>query len=316
MRALQVLNARSAQVVRDAIQEPGSGQVRVALEGSGVCASSVPVWEGRPWFTYPMEPGSPGHEGWGAIEAIGPGVAGLSPGDRVASLGNRAFASHEIVAADQVIPIDGIPDGVPFPGEAFGCAANVARAARISPGARVAVIGVGFLGAVVVRLASTAGAHVVAISRREWALDLAESLGANETIRLGDAADVVRIARGPQDIGVDVAIEAIGAQQSLDLAASITREQGRIVIAGYHQDGPRTIDLQLWNWRAFEIVNAHWRSASAYASGLREAVAAVRVGVIQPERFVTHVLPLDRLGDAMTLIRERPDGFLKAVVLP
>lgn len=94
MRALQVLNARSAQVVRDAIQEPGSGQVRVALEGSGVCASSVPVWEGRPWFTYPMEPGSPGHEGWGAIEAIGPGVAGLSPGDRVASLGNRAFASH------------------------------------------------------------------------------------------------------------------------------------------------------------------------------------------------------------------------------
>ena len=316
MRALQLAGAREATVSRAAMPEPGLGQVRVALEGSGVCASSLPVWEGRPWFTYPMEPGSPGHEGWGAIDAIGPGVSGLSLGSRVASLGNHAFASHEIVSAEQVVRLDGISDAVPFPGEAFACAFNVARAARISPGARVAVIGIGFIGAVVVRLASAAGAHVTAISRREWALALASSLGATETIPLRDHSEVVERARGAQGIGVDVTIEAVGAQWPLDVAADITREEGRIVIAGYHQDGPRQVNLQLWNWRAFEIVNAHWRSASAYVRGMREAVDAVRTGTIDPERFVTHVFPLDRLGDAMTLVRERPDGFLKSVVLP
>lgn len=316
MRALQMSSARASELRHDVVPEPGPGQVRVALQGSGVCASSVPVWEGRPWFTYPMEPGSPGHEGWGVIDAIGSGVVGLAPGDRVASLGNRAFATHEIVAAEQVVPIDGVADGVPFPGEAFACAANVARAARISPGARVAVIGIGFLGAVVVRLASAAGAHVTAISRREWALALAESLGANETIRFQGHSEIVRRARGSNDVGVDVAIEAVGAQLPLDVAAGITREEGRLVIAGYHQDGPRQVDLQLWNWRAFEVVNAHWRSTSAYVRGLRDAVAAVRAGVIDPERFVTHAFPLDRLGDAMALIQERPEGFLKAVVLP
>ena len=45
--------------------DAGPGQVRIRLEGSGVCASSVPVWEGRPWFWYPAAPGAPGHEGLG-----------------------------------------------------------------------------------------------------------------------------------------------------------------------------------------------------------------------------------------------------------
>ena len=42
---------------------PGEGQVLVELEGCGVCGSNLPLWEGRPWFSYPLEPGAPGHEG-------------------------------------------------------------------------------------------------------------------------------------------------------------------------------------------------------------------------------------------------------------
>ena len=42
------------------LPEPGPGQVRVRLEGSGVCASTLALWEGRPWFRYPVEGGAPG----------------------------------------------------------------------------------------------------------------------------------------------------------------------------------------------------------------------------------------------------------------
>ena len=55
-------------------REPVAGEVRVRLEGCGACASNVPVWEGRPWFAYPFEPGAPGHEAWGRVDAVGAGV--------------------------------------------------------------------------------------------------------------------------------------------------------------------------------------------------------------------------------------------------
>ena len=57
----------------------------------------------------------------------------------------------------------------------------------------------------------------------------------------------------------DRVIEAVGKQWPLDLAAELTREGGRLVIAGYHQDGPRQVNMQLWNWRGFDVVNAHER---------------------------------------------------------
>ena len=59
---------------RSTAPEPGPGQVLLRLEGSGVCASSLPVWEGREWFDYPQPPGAPGHEGWGRVVAVGAGV--------------------------------------------------------------------------------------------------------------------------------------------------------------------------------------------------------------------------------------------------
>ena len=54
--------------------EPGRGEVRVRLGGCGVCHSNLPVFEGRDWFDYPRPPGSPGHEGWGVIDALDVGA--------------------------------------------------------------------------------------------------------------------------------------------------------------------------------------------------------------------------------------------------
>src|SRR5437870_977086 len=68
------------------LPQPGPGQVRIRLEGSGVCASNLGPWAGPEWMSFPTEPGGLGHEGWGRIDALGDGVSGLTLGDRVAAL--------------------------------------------------------------------------------------------------------------------------------------------------------------------------------------------------------------------------------------
>jgi threonine dehydrogenase-like Zn-dependent dehydrogenase len=109
-------------------------------------------------------------------------------------------------------------------------------------------------------------------------------------------------------------IEAVGLQWPLDLAGEITGERGRLVIAGYHQDGTRQVNMQMWNWRGIDVVNAHERDPRMYVQGIREAVELMASGALDAQPLFTHRLPLDRLGEALELTRTRPDGFLKAVV--
>jgi threonine dehydrogenase-like Zn-dependent dehydrogenase len=113
-----------------------------------------------------------------------------------------------------------------------------------------------------------------------------------------------------------VSIEAVGKQGALDVAGEITGIRGRLVIAGYHQDGPRQVNMQLWNWRGLDVINAHERDPTVYVAGLRAAVEAVRAGRLDPRVLCTHEFPLEQLGAALDLTRDRPDGFLKAIIRP
>jgi D-arabinose 1-dehydrogenase-like Zn-dependent alcohol dehydrogenase len=61
MYASVISSPRTALLQRVERPEPAAGQVLLQLEGSGVCASSLPLWEGREWFTYPQPAGAPGH---------------------------------------------------------------------------------------------------------------------------------------------------------------------------------------------------------------------------------------------------------------
>src|ERR687893_2498980 len=160
---------------------PGAGQVRVRLEGCGVCASILTPWAGPEWMRFPSEPGALGHEGWGVVDALGDGVDGLSVGDRVAALSYKSYAEYDLAEAEAVVPLPDALAGRPFPGEPLGCAMNIFRRSGIEAGQTVAIVGIGFLGAVLTRLATDAGARVIAISRRPFSLDLAKRMGAAET---------------------------------------------------------------------------------------------------------------------------------------
>jgi threonine dehydrogenase-like Zn-dependent dehydrogenase len=316
MRAAVVTAPGRIALERVARPEPGAGEVRIRLEGSGVCGSNLAFWEGRPWFHYPGEPGAPGHEGWGVVDAVGPGATGVAPGDRVATLAGHAYAEYDLAAASDLVPLPGSLDPLPFPGEPLGCAMNAYHRGAVAAGQTVVVIGIGFLGAVITRLASHAGARVIAVSRRPFALEVARAQGAAQALPLDDAGAIGRaVADATGGAGADRVFEAVGLQGPLDLAGELTRIRGRLIIAGYHQDGTRQVNMQLWNWRGLDVINAHEREPAAYLRGIRDAVAAVRDGVLDLAPLLTHRFPLDRLDDALEAMRTRPDGFLKALVL-
>jgi NADPH:quinone reductase len=316
MTAAQVAGPGQVHLLDLPLRPPGPGEVRVALEGCGVCASNLGPWAGPPWMSFPLEPGELGHEGWGWIDAVGPGVEGHVPGDRVAILGLRSYASHDVVPADAALALPPDLAARPVPAEPLGCALSIFDRAAVTPGDDVAIIGIGFLGALLTRLATDAGARVIALSRRQDSLDLARSMGAAETAMLDDHGRVVqRLSELTGGRGCDVAIECAGHQWPLDLAAEALREGGRLVIAGYHQDGPRQVNMQLWNWRALEIVNAHERDRGAILAAMRAAIDAVASGRIDPDSLYTHRYPLDQLAEALDATRDKPPGFVKALVV-
>jgi threonine dehydrogenase-like Zn-dependent dehydrogenase len=316
MRAAVITGAGKYKIDDVPVPEPGPGQVRIRLEGCGVCASNLTPWEGPEWMQFPTEPGALGHEGWGSIDAVGSGVTGLERGDRVGFLSGHAYAQYDLADATQVVKLPSAVRDVALPLEPFGCAFNIFRRSDIRPGQTVAIVGVGFLGATLVRLASNAGARVIAISRRQESLDLARNMGAAETIPMHDHGQIIERVRALTAGALcDRVIEAVGKQWPLNLAAELTREGGRLIIAGYHQDGPRQVDMQLWNWRGFDVANAHERDPAIAVRGMREAVEAIESGLIEPSGLITHRFPLERLGEALNATRDRPGNFVKAVVI-
>lgn len=315
MRAAILTGAGDLRLERVALPSPGPGQLRIRLEGCGVCASNLMPWSGPDWMRFPTAPGELGHEGWGVVDAVGADTFGWAVGDRVTALSYRSYAEYDLAEADAVVRLPASLDSKPFPGEPLGCAMNIFRRSEIEPGQTVAIVGIGFLGALLTRLASDAGARVIAISRRPFSLDIARSMGAAHTIAMDDHHGIIaQVKTLTGDRMCERVIEAVGKQWPLDLAGELTTERGRLVIAGYHQDGPRQVNMQLWNWRGLDVVNAHERDPAVYLRGMREAVDAVASGRLDPEPLYTHRYPLDRLGEALDATRDRPDGFLKALV--
>jgi threonine dehydrogenase-like Zn-dependent dehydrogenase len=317
MRAAVLTGPGETHLEEVALPEPGPGEVRIKLQGCGVCASNLTPWEGPEWMQFPTTPGELGHEGWGVVDAVGEGVVTPKVGDRVGALSGRAYAEYDIAEASAVIELPDSLKEFDLPLEPFGCAMNIFRRSDIQSGQDVAIIGIGFLGAVLVKLASHAGARVIALSRRRESLDLALKMGADETIPMDDHSRVLeRVRELTAGRFCDRVIEAVGKQWPLDLAGELTREGGRLIIAGYHQDGPRQVNMQLWNWRGFDVVNAHERDPAVVLRGMSEAVDAIESGLIDPTMLITHRFPLDRLGDALNATRDRPGNFVKAIVVP
>lgn len=317
MRAARLVAAQRWETHECRLPEPQPGQVRVRIEGCGVCGSNLPPWEGRPWFRYPFDAGAPGHEGWGVVDQIGDGVTDLNPGDRVTMLSYHAFAEYDVVEAAAAVRLPEELRERPFPGEALGCAMNVWRRADVQSTHTVAIVGAGFLGLLLAQLAVQSGARVIVINRRQQPLEVARRFGADHRMAFeGDveatAAQVLDLTDGA---GCERVIEATGYAEPLDLAGRITGVRGRLLIAGYHQDGLRHINMQEWNWKGIDVINAHERDPAMYRLGMSDAVDAVLAGRLDPTPLYTHMFNLKDINDAFAVVKDRPDDFIKSLVV-
>jgi threonine dehydrogenase-like Zn-dependent dehydrogenase len=248
------------------------------------------------------------------VDGVGGEVSAFRPGDRVATLSGSAFAEYDVVDASSALKLPRQLDGQPIPGEPLGCAMNIFRRSDIHSGQTVAIVGIGFLGALLTRLAANAGAYVIAISRRPFALDIARRFGAAERVPMDDHLRIIeRVESLTGGRLCDRVIEVVGEQWPLDLSAALTRERGKLVIAGYHQDGPRQVDLRLWNWRGLDVINAHERDAKVYLEGMRRAVEEIAEGRLDPQPLYT-TFPLEEMPRAFQAMKSRPEGFVKALV--
>src|SRR5207244_11393075 len=145
------------------------------------------------------------------------GVSSPKPGVRVGALSVKADAEYDVADAPNAVWLSDSLRDLDLPLEPFGCAFNICRRSDIREGQTVAIIGVGFLGAILVRLASNAGARVIGISRRQESLDLARKMGAAETIPMDDHSAIIeRVRELTKGEFCDRVIEAVGKQWPID----------------------------------------------------------------------------------------------------
>ncbi|MFP4089308.1 MAG: MDR/zinc-dependent alcohol dehydrogenase-like family protein [Cyclobacteriaceae bacterium] len=315
MRAAQVQRPGFIELSESSIPEPAADEVRFRVIGCGLCASNIPPWEGRDWFDYPMPPASLGHEAWGVIDKVGEEVEQWQVGDHVAAISYHAYADYDLAKAENLVAIPEELKGQPFPGEPLACALNIFERADIHEGMTIAIVGCGFLGCLLTELAKGAGAKVIALSRRETSLELAKKMGADHLIKMDDHYRIIEEIKAlTEGKFCERVIEATGKEWPVNLAAELTAERGKLIIAGFHQDGMRQVNMQLWNWRGIDVINAHERDQRRYVSGLQKAMVAVQKGRLHPQPLLTHYFAADQIQQAFEMQQQKPEGFMKAII--
>ena len=287
-------------------------EVLVRVVASGVCASELEPWLlGPP----PGEARYPGHEVSGVVVDVGAEVVGLSAGDRVGVwVTERGFAEHVAVRAAYCFPVGDGPLHEAL-AEPIACAANAVELADVRLGDDIVLIGAGFMGNLVQKLAAMRGVRqLIVADARADALERAARFGATRVVDVTTESLPDVVASLTDGRGADISFECTGTPGALVTCGETTRMSGKIAIVGFHQGAPREIPLAHWNWMAFTIVNAHFRETSTIMRGMSIGTRLLSSGVLSMDGLVTHCFPLERINDAFATMHEKPEGFAKAVV--
>ncbi len=297
--------------------EPTAGQVRIAVRAAGANFPDVLLTRDMYQFK-PQRPFAPGGEVAGVIEAIGPGVTGFRPGDRVQAGGvSGGFATHFLCDAAAARKI---PDAMPFDEAAgfmltYGTSHYALKTrAALKPGERLFILGAaGGVGAAAIEIGKTMGAKVVAgVSSAEKA-KFCKDLGADETLVYPAAldrdgmkalsADIKRLCGGD---GADVVYDAVGGDYA-EAALRAIAWDGRFLVIGFPAGIPK-IPLNLTLLKSCQIVGVFWgaftmREPKRNAEHVAELFKWYAEGKIRPR--ITARFPLERAGEALTLMAER-----------
>jgi len=319
----------------------GVNDVLVKVKAAGICRSDMHYRAGTsPVHPLPM---TLGHEVAGVIEEVGPAVRNVTVGDRVClhylvtcghcrycAMGNEQFcptgsmigkhrdggyAEYIAVPSRNAVPL---PNEIPFEqGAIMMCSSatslHALYKAKLKPGERVAVFGVGGLGISAVQLARAFGAlEVYAVDINADKLRLAESYGAIPVN--AEAADpVAEIRRLTDGQGVDVALELVGLRQTIEQAVHSLGVFGRAVLVGI-ADQP----FELHSYHDVIPKEAQIIGCSDHLlQELPLLVELVRRGVLDLSSVVTRTVPLD--AQAINAALDDLEAFgpdVRTVIIP
>jgi 2-desacetyl-2-hydroxyethyl bacteriochlorophyllide A dehydrogenase len=315
----------------------------VRVEATGICGSDLDIYHGR----VQIEPGfTIGHEFVGTVESAGPGVTEVAEGDRVlgcfctacgncffcrrgdyhacrearvfghgATLGSLQGAQAEHVLVPHAnLTLRRVPEGMSddvalFAGDVMGTGFHAISESNMRPGDVIAVLGLGPVGLCAVQVARAAGAAgVIAIDSVEDRLQVAEGLGA-EAVHLTEGDPRGAAKSLTEGRGVDVAVDAVGHPDALELACRLARNAGTVFAIGVYAERVQVHMGIVW------LKSLTLKSGRANVVGHVDRVLAMMAeGLLDPTPLVTHHMRLSEAPEAYAVYDRRE--ALKIVMQP
>jgi NADPH2:quinone reductase len=308
MRQMQVERLGSAPVLREApVPVPGAGQLLVRIAACGLNFADLLMIEGT-YQERPPLPFTPGMEVAGTVEALGPGVSAPPVGSRIAVVGGTGgLADYGLFPADRAVLL---PDGMDLDAAAgfqvaYGTShLALTRRGRLAAGETLVVLGAaGGVGLTAVEIGKALGARVVAVARGAERLEVARAAGADVLVDAGSDLRAELKALG----GADVVYDPVGGAAT-DAALRALRPEGRLVVIGFAAGAVPPLPANILLVKNIEAIGVYWGGYMAFApqvlaDSLRTLFGWYREGRLHPH--VSHVLPPERLDEALDLMRSR-----------
>jgi L-iditol 2-dehydrogenase len=343
MTAAVLYGKENVQIETVDVPEIGRGDVLVRVRAALTCGTDVKVFRRGYHARMIVPPALFGHELGGDIVAMGKDVRGFKMGQRVvaansAPCGTCFYCEHNLEnlcedllfnngAYAEYIRIPErivrrnmyeVPDHVSYQDaalvEPLACVLRGLEESGVRAGDTVAVIGLGPIGMMFVRLAkAVCNARVIAIGRRPQQLLRASRMGADETVLNCEGADVVGpVHEMTGGRGADVVIEAVGLPEVWQLAIKLLRRGGVVNFFGGCPDGTNlSLDTNLLHYSELTC-KASFHHTPAL---IRKALDLVSRGYVGAKDFVNHSEPLTNLLQVMQHLMSH-NGHLKTAIIP
>ena len=342
MMAAVLYGKEHLQVEPVAVPKIESGDILVRVKVALTCGTDVKVFRRGYHARMIVPPAVFGHELAGDVVAVGEDVKNFTVGQRVVAansapcgecffcnrglenlcedllFNNGAYAEYiripaRIVQRNTYL----IPDKVGYQDaalvEPLACVVRGFEESAPQAGDTVAIVGLGPIGLMFVKLAKLYGCRVIAVGRRKTQLDRAAALGADDLIVAGEHSDPVKSIREmTHGRGVDVAIEAVGKPQTWQWAVNMVRRGGTVnFFGGCPNDSKVNLDTALLHYSEITC-KASFHHTPAY---IRKALELVCAGHITASVFVNKEEPLANLLEVMRHLMSH-NGHLKTAIVP